>query len=552
MAPSLWLRSLTGDQWRQLWPVMDPGSPVMVEEGGQYLLDLRDVADPLSADLLLDDVPLEALRPPDRTTARWRWTPGFYAGSSEARLELGRAGRHRFELVTDPARSKLTREQFTRMVSDILELTQALFAISAFRTGIGRSSTSRPPPLARLEFLRTRFTELQAVVQAITRQPQRALQATEEARPYHRARGVTGPEIERSFRTGRVLQAQATGQLPAALRGHLPARIVQRQRHVTFDTREHRQIKASLRGWAAWLTSVADLLDAHRQDQDAGPVYRAWASRTRRLAAQLQSLHQQPLFQEVADRAEPVTLTSVYRNVPAYARFLRLHREISLGLADISGDFLNLPLSETFRLYELWCYLQLLRAAERRGLVDPQALRPLFAATPGRGEVTLRTGAVGIPLSSGETLSFQRTYREYWMAEPLLNGTRRQQGTYSREMRPDVALEGPRHTVILDAKYRVGRNLNEALASVHMYRDAIVEAELDSGEVRRSVRAAYLLSPQGLAPSGDWKRTGLPGRLFHPMYRSEFRFGAFQMIPGMTPGEIDGVLDHLLQDASAS
>jgi hypothetical protein len=56
-------------------------------------------------------------------------------------------------------------------------------------------------------------------------------------------------------------------------------------------------------------------------------------------------------------------LSAVFRNDPLYRAFYRLWQDIKLGIAAVFGNFLNLPLAPTFELYELWCFLRLVRAA---------------------------------------------------------------------------------------------------------------------------------------------------------------------------------------------
>ncbi|WP_219602473.1 nuclease domain-containing protein, partial [Vibrio parahaemolyticus] len=68
------------------------------------------------------------------------------------------------------------------------------------------------------------------------------------------------------------------------------------------------------------------------------------------------------------------------------------------------------------------------------------------------------------------SLHFQKSYDEYWKASDDI-------GSYSRTMIPDISLrcsDSNKSIVVLDAKYRVEKALNDAIASSHMYRDAIV------------------------------------------------------------------------------
>jgi hypothetical protein len=123
-------------------------------------------------------------------------------------------------------------------------------------------------------------------------------------------------------------------------------------------------------------------------------------------------------------------------------------------------------------------------------------------------------------------------------------------------MQPDVVLEGienagePTRLIVLDAKYRINEDLSDSLASIHMYRDALVEAELEGG-IKGIVSAAYVLSPHIPFIENDWQKTDLPGRLFHPQYRRGFRFGAITLRPGMSMTQVSDALGTVLADAGA-
>src|SRR5258708_6830181 len=106
-------------------------------------------------------------------------------------------------MVTDPDKRKLTRDDFKTMVGEVLEDTFALFALSSHRFPIKRG-VGASPPIARLEYLRTKLSEIERVVRRISDRPVRVLTVDEQWMPLHKARTLTGPELERSLRTGRV------------------------------------------------------------------------------------------------------------------------------------------------------------------------------------------------------------------------------------------------------------------------------------------------------------------------------------------------------------
>lgn len=547
---ALYIQRESGGLAWQVWPSQDVIPAGSIKEASTYLFELRDSDDALAADLLIDDLPVEALRSRQPSVARWRWTPGFHAGSVEAILKLPGTGIRRFQITTDPDLRKLTRDDFDAMVREVLEDTFALFSLSAFRKGIARHPGNRPPPLARLEFLRSRVEEISKTISAISRSPRHFLRAEQVTLPSHRAKRATGPEILKSFRTGLIrTEASSLSRLPAALGGHLPSQITVRQRHNSVDIPEHRQIKGCLRSWAAWLSAVADVLDktGRTDDPEIFTTADSWAIRARHIARQLNDAASSGFMKEVSTGPATLQMSSMFRNDPAYSRFFRLWQDMNLGLAALFGDFLQMPLARTYELYELWCFLRLLRAAVEEYGPTGVDLSSLFT-TDASGGVTICAGSVVVPVGDDKFLCFQRQYREYWL-EP--DG----EGSFSRTMVPDVVLAGAglcgsgKQVIVLDAKYRINEGLNDALNSIHTYRDALVH-EVGDGEIEGIVTAAYLLTPHIPALDSDFKKTPVPGRLFHPRYREKFRFGAVTLRPGMSSGELRSSLKAIIIDAT--
>jgi hypothetical protein len=91
---------------------------------------------------------------------------------------------------------------------------------------------------------------------------------------------------------------------------------------------------------------------------------------------------------------------------------------------------------------------------------------------------------------------FQPTYREIWRVPfPAV-------GSFSRPMVPDVAFEheadgGSAPVIVIDVKYCVDQGVDDAIAAVHMYRDALVERDdATGGSPRHTVGAAFIVTPR--------------------------------------------------------
>lgn len=206
-----------------------------------------------------------------------------------------------------------------------------------------------------------------------------------------------------------------------------------------------------------------------------------------------------------------------------------------------------MPLARTFDLYELWCFLRLVRAAAEEFGLENISTGDLFISDAAGG-LTVAAGASTVSIGNGWKLCFQKSYREFWI-EPT------GRGSFSREMTPDVVVmqdppNGTGRLIILDSKYRINEGLNAALSSIHTYRDALVH-ETQSGEMEGVVSAAYLLTPSIPHIHEGYRETPMPGRLFHPAYRSSFHFGAITMRPGMTRAELGAALQTITSDATA-
>jgi hypothetical protein len=548
---ALYIKLETGGsaEW-QVWPKPDLVPSGAIKENSSYIFELRDCDDAVDADLLIDNSPLEALRSRLLRIAKWRWEPGFHAGVVSAIIQIPNVGKRRFEITTDPDIRKLTRNDFDSMVRELLEDTSALFSISSFRKGISRQPSAQPPPLARLEFLKSRAEQINEAVAAIARSPRHFLQPEVVTLPAHRASRASGPEIVRSFRTGTIrYESFSPSRLPQALRGILPAQITMRRRRNSVDIPEHRQIKACLKSWAAWLASVADILTRNaKDDAEETSITSSWAISLRHISRQFNYSAGCGFMVEVGDGPAQLQMSAMFRSAPQYQSFYRLWQDMNLGLSALFGDFLQMPLARTYELYELWCFMRLVRAAVEEYGVSELDLSRLFIRNA-NGGITIAASAVAVQIDSNRMLCFQKHYREYWI-EP--DG----QGSFSRTMVPDIVLSGKglgsseRRVIVLDAKYRINDSLNDALNSIHTYRDALVQ-EAASGITEGIVSAAYLLTPHLPKLESDFQGTAVPGRLFHPKYREKFRFGAVTLRPGMSASDLRHCLQTIVQDATA-
>jgi hypothetical protein len=534
-----------GDWWH-IWPETCNVPEGAIEEDEDYEFELTGVESPNETSLLIGGKTLQPLRNPDNSTARWKWSPGFYSGLVRIEIGFGNVERARAEIQIDPDVAKLTRDRYNLMVEEILEDTTALFSLGPYRTGIGRGDHHELPPIARLEYLWSSLNRIVDVINQIDRSPVRILKSRERSVSHHEVRKVTGKELANSLRSGSILEeTRDPPLLPEDLDGVYPSTIQKQSVETGLDIQEHREIKSALVTWKDWLLSVANRLDAVVDDSELGHRRSRWVSRCRMMANQLDDLLRLPLFEAVAELSDTPTISSIYRQKPHYRKFFHLYQEIEQGLSSITGDSLDIPISRTFDLYELWCFIRIARALAE----DPQLEEPdvsnLFRNV-GEGGLSLAAGSVTLHYGEDLVLAYQNGFGEYWRQEDNV-------GSISRLMRPDITLmqvndDMSQEIVCLDAKYRVETDLNESLSSVHTYRDAIVEERI-MGDVDRIVSGSFLLSPHDPESVPDWQEASLPDLLFDDGYRTEFSIGAASLRPGMNLTEIRRTIETLCNEA---
>lgn len=537
-----------GRSWR-LWPTAETLPLGVVAESATHLLELDGLDHPNAAELRIEGMSLKALRNPSPAVARWEWQVGFHAGSVDIEIVDGSGRTYRAEIVIDPDHRKLSRLSFETMIFEAFEDMHAVCAMSPVRISVDRGT--RRPGLAKIEFFRSRFDDLVRAVRKIEDSPHRHLEAVEKILPIQRATRITPADLQRSLRHPPFIKVD-NPRLPPAIRNVLPARVAVRQRRSSTDNPENRAVKACLIRWRAWLDragrAFAVTLRKDEDREDYG-MRQVWTRRCRMMSHRLGAVLNSAFFADIGEGEERVADgSSVFRSVPGYQQFSRIRRDLSYGLAAVAGDWLDMPVAQTWRLYELWAFWKLARGA---ALLTGTETVAIYGTEKDRdGTITLESRGVNsltIDAGCGLRVLFQRRFTEYWT-----DTTRT--GSFSREMIPDVAITVTTPTgcglVVVDAKYRVDNALGDALTTIHTYRDSLVH-ESASGSPTPVVRGAYLVTPHLPGNfSADWKSESMPNRLFHPAYREAFRFGAATMIPGRT--SIEQARDLLRQIISDS
>lgn len=478
----------------------------------------------------------------------FRWDLGFSAGFADVELIHGRRTPWSSRLVIDPATAKLVRQDFRLMLRDIIEDTRSLATTSGLRERLSRGSYSLP--IANLEFILESAPRLHALVHELDRTQRRKLSPDRTLTPLRDARGITTKQWAVSRRHGVPVDSVAMRSLPPQLLelasgGVLPTRIEQTRTRPKSALREHAEILGFLHSLIAQLRRSMRTLASGEQR----PGELVLHSRCRRVVRQITSLSELSVFQGLSPERGPWKHSHLYKRAEPFRSLFRLYRDIRSGVSGVGGDYSSVPLQETFRLYETWVCLRLARAA---AAIDPQLdASSMFTDDPERNQLTLSLQATAIEFC-GRTLKFKPVFQEVWKTKDGI-------GSYSRQMIPDIVLElqttsYARSIVVLDAKYRVESQLNDAIASIHMYKDSLIQESRESAvEVTNKdkllVVSGFVVvpnSPASMNDSNDWRSEKMPVVLFREGYRDRFNLGALLLRPGTAVRDVADTLVGLL------
>jgi predicted component of viral defense system (DUF524 family) len=511
----------------------------LIVEDRVYTLRLTadsDDAELAGCRLLLGDVDWGAGRYVRRDQVSWRWQVRDYVGEVTVGVEDAN-GNPLFpirEVLVDPNRSKLTRDQFAVMVNDISAQAIIAYTLSPATRRIELGRRREAFNLAQLEYIRQQIEPLRKAVEAIARRPRRVLVDEDEIMPLSRARAPDDRSIAWLLGRPRELTRVEHSAVPVGvqglhrrMRGHLPERLQVSRRRVTYDTYENRLLKHFLRRLNTVLCHTqmrlteASAMSNRQLDEQVIRLARRRQNELKDYRRILYNLLDLDFLREVGALRQLKPVTPTLRKDPHYARFYDIYRRFDRAITPFDGDPFKLSLEKTWQLYEYWCFFQVVAAL--RQIVGEAIVfdaRPILEPHPDRVSLTLPAAAITV--NPRVHVRFQNSYPYYgWYTAGEGAGV----GTYSHEMRPDISIEISgsdgqlEQIIVLDPKYRVsGRSLNEAMDDLHRYKDAIVGPDR-----RRLVHTALALCPSSERAKGLY---------FRPDYIRTHGLGALVLRPG--------------------
>lgn len=397
-----------------------------------------------------------------------------------------------------PDTRKMTQDQYHLMLSEILQEASLCFEHSDIKTGIEADQHSRELSLAQWSYIEASFASLSTMIRHVIEQPTRVLQTRERHMRRDRVKTVDAQTLawlERNSGRSAV--------------GIIPETVKSSAREDSYNSYENRLLKQQL-------VELRHLLKLYGK---ASPV--EYAIRVEAYADKVGYWLRDPFFKQVTPYQGLRRISQVFRKHPVYRQCYQWFDRLYKHGKERIGMSYNYPLRETFALYEIWCYMQLVKLFREKGLLKDSS--GLFRTR--REGVFLHFAEHNesvVQLKNGMRLSYQRVFQNN---SPHFY-------TVTQRMVPDIVIDAEDRLYILDPKYRVANNLGTALGEMHKYKDGILLRRNDE----RAVQSVYILTP---VQSDEL-------RYFTADFHDKYNMGAVSLMPGGGMSSLRDLIDKLL------
>jgi hypothetical protein len=443
------------------------------------------------------DIPLTVLF--FRMPLSYRQTPSGVGGNFVTPFQCGEASLElcgeRYDTYLYPDSRKMTEQQFGLMMSDILEEATLCFDYAGLNIAIDTESKTRDLSWAQWTYIVQSFRQLSRIVEKLLLHPNRVIHANQHSIRREKVKSINTSTMQ--------WLEKNVGRHSDEI---IPAFVHTTLKTDSFITYENRVLKRQLLDFKNLLNRYLALGELEQAANAANYLDRIkyWLN--------LSFFKQLPAYQGIVHVSQVFRKHSIYRQW--YGWFDKLYKH---GNEKIGFDTLY-PLKDTFQLYEIWCYMQLVKCFREQGLL--QDSRGIYKTTPKGLFLNLSEhNESKVQLKNDMKLYYQRVYQ---YNSPHFY-------TFTQLMKPDIVLEKGNKLYVLDPKYRVPNNLSTALGEMHKYRDGILHRATDE----RAVEQVFILTPT---------QSDTDLRYFKKEFHEKYGMGAFAIVPGY---ELKGIQDWI-------
>lgn len=477
----------SGDSILELWDIVQGWVPFLdayLTEATEYKLRYKGDL----ADVMIQDIPLSFYKQENG------YYTTFITPFQFGILKITINGQS-YETYIYPDDRKLTEEQFNVMLEEILEEANSCFQLSGLETNVTASGRNRDITWTQWSYIDQSFYQLKQVFSKIEKQPFRRLE-----------------KFSMMMKREKVKHSEQVTLRWLDVKGHgqdIPSNVENTKTLESVNLYENQVLKQQLQ----------DLYRLLRKYE--GVESKAIAGKSAKYRAVVERWLISPFITEITANKGPYTITQKFRKHPVYRIWYQWFDKLYKHNREGIGFDYPISLKDTFQLYEMWCFMRIVKVFRESGLVLTTS--SLFQTKKDGIFLELAENKESkIQLIGGLSLFYQRTYQF----------NTKSFHTYTQRMIPDIVIEGEHGIIIFDPKYRVPDNLGTALGEMHKYRDGIIHR--DTG--KRAVQEVYILTP-----TKDEQAEGL--RYFKEDFQQKYSMGAIQVAPGF---EEDNLKEKIL------
>ncbi|MEC5425314.1 DUF2357 domain-containing protein [Virgibacillus sp. C22-A2] len=404
---------------------------------------------------------------------------------------------NRIESYVYPDGRKLTLQQYETLLQEVIEEAVICFEKGGLEADVNAAGFSRKCSMLQWNYIESQIIQLRTIFRKMESHPLRVLRRKEEIVKREKIKQITPSTLSWMERYG-----QTYGGSPSRLPSHLKSTIVKE----TFNVYENQVVLAQLNELRKLLQDYSKM--NHAVIRKKALQYIDWISRWKKTN----------FLNKVKPHIGTIKITQVFRKHPMYRLWFQWFQNL-YNYKNITFDIKDrLPLKDTYELYEMWCYMQIVKSLRELDLLESPS--DMFTYQDNYYFLNLSENKQSVVhLVNGAKLTYQK----------IIQNNTKPYYSYTQRMIPDIVIENRGSLYVLDPKYRVSSNLSMALGEMHKYRDGILNSETD----QKVVEEVYILTP---------KRAVMPEEkdFYDQDFHQKYKMGAFCFKPGV---EIKGFKD---------
>ena len=434
----------------------------------------------------MQDVPLPMTKTGDG------WEGVFETPFQSGIIQFGiRKNDHLMEIETYvyPDNRKITHEEYQRLLQEILEEALICFQKDGLKADVHATGFTRNLSMLQWNYIEQQIIQLRSIFRQVESHPLRVLQREEEIVKRELIKQVTPATLSWMERYG-----ETYGGSPSRLPSHLKSTRAEE----TFNVYENRVVLTQLNEIQLLLQRYNEM--NHPVIKQKASQYCDWVTRWK----------QADFFKKVTPYFGSIKTTQAFRKHPIYRLWFQWFQAL-YDFKELTFDVKDrLPLKETYQLYEIWCFIQIVKCLRELNLLEDTM--ELFTYKDDHYYLNLSENKESVmTLKNGAKLTYQKNIQSN--TKPYY--------TYTQRMIPDIVIENEGSLYVFDPKYRVSKNLSMALGEMHKYRDGILHKETD----QRVVKEVYILTPRKAKMSEEKD-------FFEWDFQQKYKMGAFCFMSG--------------------